>query len=698
MKIKQKIINIILLFILAAGPIFAQGLDNKGGKIDNIGTIRIKSGQVISLPDTLGGRMEFLQSDQSIFYQVPNIVYNQLVFKNNSRKFVLDNKDPVNKTKNLVVRDSLILDSNAILTTFYIGTNPNDLIAQATVVNKNSEYIGPKDLVLRNETVPQNLLANGKFSRLNIDNPIGVNVQSGGFEITGKLTLTRGMLGNTTANNFTMADSTEIERYVGASLANEPLFAGRVNVRYSGIGTLTTGGEIPSNRDALQNLNVNNTDSLILSKNVQVNDSLLLRAKIIAFNDTLTHASTNNPVFQDTTYSEISGIFQRNNLKIGEKNYFHNPYTYIIFNTVESANFISDITMDIRSGIYSGFDDTHSKVRRSFEIMMKDAAGNIVENGFNAEFGYGWRNTVRELYDETYSLRDTFIDLILQKWDGTGWVDMKPNLPNMDSAHNWAWQVLPELSTTGNFAIGLPVHLDIYLQAKVYLEGAYVPNSLGAMRFDLWTSGLLLNNINPSDFPFDLVRNIDFTQIKTIPDSVVDWIVLNFRNVNNPEDQFSKLLLIRYDGTIVDIAGNNKVRITRADFDPIVSGTKFELTILHRNHSSVKSLDPIALIPENNSMIYDFSKSDFVFGGTAAMKLVDITKGNRIYAMRAGYYINDDNARNQMKDAINPLTELKDYITPWENISQTGYLLFDYNLDGIVTTKDFNISWNNRSK
>jgi len=200
------------------------------------------------------------------------------------------------------------------------------------------------------------------------------------------------------------------------------------------------------------------------------------------------------------------------------------------------------------------------------------------------------------------------------------------------------------------------------------------------------------------NFQLDLIKNVDFTQIQSIPDSVVDWIVLNFRNVNNPEDQFSKLLLIRYDGKIVDLAGNTKIRITRADFDPRVSGTQFELTILHRNHSSVKTLDPVSLIPENNARIYDFSNSEIVFGGTASMKLVDITDGSRIYAMRAGYFINDINTKNLMLDALNPYTELKDYITPWENISQTGYLLFDYNLDGIVTTTDFNMSWNNRIK
>ncbi len=127
-------------------------------------------------------------------------------------------------------------------------------------------------------------------------------------------------------------------------------------MRYSGIGTLTTGGEVPSNKQSLQNLIVNNTDSLILNKNITVNDSLFINPKIIAFDDTLTLASAKNPVFQDTTHSEVSGIMERNNLKVGERNYFHNPFTYISFNTVADANGISDFIMDIRSGNYSPYD------------------------------------------------------------------------------------------------------------------------------------------------------------------------------------------------------------------------------------------------------------------------------------------------------------------------------------------------------
>jgi hypothetical protein len=77
------------------------------------------------------------------------------------------------------------------LTTFNIGTNPNDVIANSTLKNIKSEYTGPKDLIMRNEANTQIIIADGKFSRLNIDNPNGVNIQSGGFQITDKLTLKR---------------------------------------------------------------------------------------------------------------------------------------------------------------------------------------------------------------------------------------------------------------------------------------------------------------------------------------------------------------------------------------------------------------------------------------------------------------------------------------------------------------------------
>lgn len=696
----KKIILHIVILVLGITSVMSQSL-NSTGKIDNLGTIKVKSGQVVIKQDTIDGRVELLQNASNNYYTVPNIVYNQLIVKNQGKKVILDDKDLFGSVKHLIVRDSLVLDSSASFASSYIGLNPNDVIAEDAVVNTNkSEYLGNKDLIMRNEKKSQDIIANGKFSRLNIDNPLGVNVKSGGFEITSKLTLSRGELNNSTTENFTMKDSTEIERYVGASLSMEPKFESSVNITYSGTGSMKTSGEIPSNKNTLKRLKVQNTDSLILTKNVQVNDSLILLGKIYALKDTLTLASQNNPVFIDSSKSEIAGIFRRNNFKIGERIIFHNIHTYIYFNDLAASNGITDIILDIRPTTYPKYDIFNTKVMRSFDLATFDENGNEIFNGFNAEFGYGWRNSPNRNYDETFSLASSFADLLLQKWNGKDYDDLTSDIPQMDNTHDWAYSKLKQLNTSGSLAIGLSTSLSIYLQANVLLEGSYKENSLGFMRTDLWNGmqGNLLLNINPTEFPFSQLKNFDFTAIKSVPDSVVDWIVLEFRNINEPNNHFYKLLLVKYDGKLIDLNGNSTLRITKNEYDPTIMDSSFDIYVYHRNHNSLKTLNPIKLVPENNSKVYDFTDPAFVLGGTAALKLVDITNDRRIFAMKAGYFINDMTSISQMMNATNPFTVLKDYLQIWDNVSQKGYLLYDYNMDGIITTRDFNLSWNNRNK
>jgi hypothetical protein len=696
----KKIFLHIAILVLGITSVMSQSL-NSTGKIDNLGTIKVKSGQVVIKQDTIDGRVELLQTASNNYYTVPNIVYGQLVVKNQGKKVILDNKDEFGTIKHLVVRDSLVLDSSASFASSYIGLNPNDVIAEDAVVNINkSEYLGNKDLIMRNENKQQDLLANGKFSRLNIDNPLGVNVKSGGFEITSKLTLSRGELKNSAENNFTMKDSTEIERYVGASLSMEPKFESSVNVTYSGKGSLKTTGEVPSNKSTLKRLKVGNTDSLILTRNVQVNDSLILLGQIYALKDTLTLASKNNPVFIDSSKSEIAGFLRRNNFNYGEKVYFHNIHTYIYFNDLASANGVSDILLDIRPRTYPRYDIFNTKVMRSFDLSTFDEKGIEVNGGFNGEFSYGWRNSPNKNYDETFSLASSFSDLLLQKWNGKDYDDLNSETPQMDNTYDWAYSKLDQLKSSGSFAIGLSTSLSIFLQANVLLEGSYQENSLGLMRTDLWNGmqGNLLLKINPNEFPFSLLKNVDYTSIKSVPDSVVDWIVLEFRNITNPNINFYKLLLVRYDGKIIDLNGNSTLRITKNDYDPTSMDSSFDIYVYHRNHNSLKTLNPIALVPENNSKVYDFTDPSFVLGGTAALKLVDITNDRRIFAMKAGYFINDMTSVTQMLNAANPFTVLKDYLQVWDNVSQKGYLLYDYNMDGIITTRDFNLSWNNRNK
>lgn len=674
---------------------------NSSGKIENLGTIKVKSGQVQMKQDTIDGRFELLQNLESVYYEVPNMVYNQLVIKNKGKKFVSDTKkDNFGSIRSIIVRDSMIFGNDALLTTYYTGTNPEDVIAQSTVVNDSSRYVAHRDLVMRNNTKSQDLWANGKFSRLNIDNPLGVNVKSGGFEITSKLTLTSGELRNSDDNNFTMKDSTEIERHVGAYLAYEPRFENSVNVTYIGNGSLSTTGEIPTDKNVLKNLRVRNTDSLILTKNVSVNDTLELRAKILALADTLIYRNRYNPIFLDTTHSEISGMFLRTQIPTGERTYFHNPYTYFFFADNDSKGNISSILLDMRMKTYPRFDNSHAKIQRSIDIEAFDANNKSISNEFSADFGYGWRYDLNKPYDETGLLSDSFLELLLQKWEGTDYLDLESGVPQLESKYGWAFANYNQFKSTGSYAIGLSTSLSIFVQSRVLLEGSYIGNSNGLMRTDLWNGmqgNLLVEGIKQQQYPYNKV-NINVNQITSVPDSVVDWVVLEFRNTVNPEVKFSKLLLVRYDGKIVDLNGNPNIRISKNEFDPKSQSSSFDLVILHRNHASVKSLEPIRLIAENNTRVYDFSQPSFVLGGTASLKLVEATPKTRQFALKAGYNLTDAIGQNQMENVLNPFTFKRDHLVVWDNISQTGYMMLDYDMDGIITTRDYNVSWNNREK
>ncbi len=696
----KKIILHIAILILGVATATSQTL-NSSGKIENLGTIKVKSGQVQMKQDTIDGRVELLQSSNNVYYEVPNMVYNQLVIQNQGKKFVSDTKkDNFGSIRNIIVRDSMIFRKDALLTTYYTGTNPEDVIAQSTVVNDSSRYVAHRDLVMRNNVKSQDLLANGKFSRLNIDNPLGVNVKSGGFEITSKLTLTSGELRNSAENNFTMKDSTEIERHVGATLAYEPRFETSVNVTYVGKGSLSTSGEVPTDKSVLKNLRVHNTDSLVLTRNVSVNDTLELRAKILALADTLIYNNRYNPIFMDTTHSEISGMFLRTQIPVGERAYFHNPYTYFFFADNDAKGNLSSLLLDMRIKTYPRYDVSNAKIQRSIDIEAYDANNNRISSGFVANFGYGWRYDLNKPYDETRYLSDSFLELLLQKWDGTDYQDLESGVPQVASQYGWAFSNYGQLNTTGSYAIGLSTSLSIFVQSRVFLEGSYIPNSNGLMRTDLWNGmqgNLLVDGIKSKPYPYNRV-NINVNQITSVPDSVVDWVVLEFRNTVNPNVKFSKLLLVRYDGKIVDLNGNPNIRISKSEFDPKTQSSSFDLVILHRNHASVKSVDPIRLIAENNSKVYDFSQPSFILGGTASLKLVEATPTTRQFALKAGYNLTDAIGQNQMENVLNPFTFKRDHLVVWDNISQTGYLMLDYDMDGIITTRDYNVSWNNREK
>lgn len=688
---KRLILHIAIILVSLNNLSAQYVLDNSGGKINNKGVIRINNGQVNALPDTLGGRVEFLQKRAQSQQVIPNIVYNQLVLKNDAQKIVADHRDANNRIKNLVVLDSLIIADSANFTTRWIGIFPEDVIARSTVVNKNSRFDGPRDLRLSNDVSSQSIIANGEFSRLNIDNPFGVNIEAGGFVINEKLTLTRGTLRNSISANFTMADSSEIERFAGSSLAIEPNFAGRVDVRYSGSGTVVSSGELPTNPNSLQKLIQANNGDLIINKNVTVNDSLYVSGRIL-LQDTLTLATTKQTDFNpNNPNAEISGTIKLNRIKIdGSRMLLHNPFTYAIFPDETSANGITELIVTVRPQTFPFQPLGDTKVRRAFEIRGKSSDGQFVDIGTNMIFGYGWRFRPLDTLDEQGNL--PLEQIVLQNWQQNQWVDIQSSLPpQWDTTRGWAFSYATNVNSLGYFALGNTGGGLLQIAGKLFLEGAY---RFGSMADDLRQRGYL--PMPPPDiYPYNLDPMRQFYVTTSLPDSVVDWVVVEFRK-NFTQPGIFRTYLVKRDGRLVDIYGNDVISIVNNSATNRLDSGSYYIAVRHRNHLAVITKEQVTLIPGGMRNL-DFTSPDLVMGGINSLKRVDKKEnGSFVYALIAG----------EQNGSIfeNGIIDSRDYnsIIPnpaaWAYDLFNGYLLGDTNLDGIITTRDFNISFNNRNR
>ncbi len=679
----MKYIGIVkLIIVLTSLNLFSQGVsfDNTGGKINNLGVLRIKAGQVKNLNDTIDGRVEFTATCPAFTQEVPNVVYNQLVISGAGLKII----DTVRKISNtavpLIARDSLLLIDSARINMFR-----GDVWALGPVFNE-SYILGNRELRLRGEN-NQDIWGRGNFPVLNLDNSFGATVvRGGGFRIDQRLILTRGEFRNSVSNNFFVGDSVTIVRYVGASISSEPIFEKNVSVVYKGDGSLTTGPEIPSDSTKLINLENRTTQGIILSKNVTVNDSLVLESNIYTEpNDstrfTLTLNTENNPVFENPN-AEIDGNLKRTRLKSdSSKILFNNLYTYLIFPDSNTLNGVSEITFRVKPRRFPELPFGTQKVRRSISIFAYDEQGKPI-NKIYPIFGYGWRHSPDSSIDETNNLQ--VFRLKLQYWDGSTWVTV-PSIDSVriDTLNGWAYSSSAnELGIeSGDYAIGLSSFLPYALRGKVILEGAW---RNGKMATDLLERGLLPRT-PPDVFPYNRDPERANIVVETFPSSVVDWIVVEFRRSLTDPNPIVYTCFLTSDGRIV--GRNGEYPLTDAQIALDSNYSKYYLAVLHRNHLAVVTQDPVDFQSSNNfALQLDFTKPELVLGRDNALRPLTITTNEFLFGMIAGDV--DSNG----------VIDLFDQNQIWIERDFEGYYIWDTSLDGIVTTRDLNYSINNRGK
>jgi hypothetical protein len=733
MKIISKSIILMFFLSLSNGFLFSQILiknDKSVGTINNTGTIRFKStGSLIDLPNYIGGTVIYQSPDAATEQVVPNITYNKLIFDSKAwLKIDSFSNTPSASTKPLITRDSLIVRSG-----FWSNIRNNNVeIRPEGNVRTNGAIKGRKDVAMTNVMKVQSIHGedSASFSRLRIENPHGVDVE-GEFSVTNKLELKRGELRNANANvkigdanmDRTGADTSDenlsyplVVRWGGASIESRGDFQEDLtDLHYKGDGVIYTGGENPpvDKNKNIHDLIVTNTDSLVLTENMRVVDSVYVGTHIYTTDvDTLTLASIKNPVFDgDNGLAEVQGHFRRTDWIDGDTLIFNNPYTKLFFKTAVDRTELSAVLSSVFSNRYHDLPGGgKAKVKRMISLRAFNILGQEYTKNIDGQYNYGWR--YQGALDETFNL--AFEKLLLLHYNGNGeWLPNPKSVipPQQYLAHKWGYSYTTNIATFGDYAIGTQdANYSLAFSGKVFLEGAY--------RYSVkrMSNELQMNNYLPMPPPDIYPYNLDTNRVYNFridgqfPDSVVDWVVLEFRK-DYAVPGSVKTLLLKTDGRLVDMWGNEQVLFhSNGEFvkhdslgNPIAdTATDLEsqvyVILRHRNHSAVISDKPIQFEVGKPEFV-DFTLPHSVMGGVSSLKAIDRNNSGGemyLYGMVAG-----DINKGLVPDGTidkNDFQQLIDDIKNWSINTLDGYLLHDINLSGTITTMDYNIIFNNRNR
>jgi hypothetical protein len=172
----------------------------------------------------------------------------------------------------------------------------------------------------------------------------------------------------------------------------------------------------------------------------------------------------------------------------------------------------------------------------------------------------------------------------------------------------------------------------------------------------------MINELLPEDqpyaaAPFNYPGGEDVTEF---PENIVDWVLVELRDVITMEPIAKRSALITANGDIVDLDGVSQLRFT-------ASADMYYVVICHRNHLDIMSDGPI-----------DFNSTwgvvDFTLGNAG---MLEVSPG--VWAMIKGD-VNKDGLVNST-DLVN--------LAPKSAIGYSNeYLNFDVNMDGLVNSTD----------
>ncbi len=333
-----------------------------------------------------------------------------------------------------------------------------------------------------------------------------------------------------------------------------------------------------------------------------------------------------------------------------------NLYNITVANNVSSMiggglYFYSDVStiQNVQNSIV--YNNTPQAISTEYDASVAVNYSDI-EGGWPTGMGnFAMNPNFSGVYPHHYSLNDLSPCIDMGNPDTTGF-----SLPDTDLAGN------PRI---GNDRIDMGAY-EYYdsrqLNLKVFLEGPFNGSDMD--------TNLLQSGSIPFDQPFNFPpwNFYDVVSVSSIPDSVVDWVLLELRHSPSYLLITRVPLFLKHNGEIIDVTGG-----------PVLFQTNIpdiRAVIHHRNHLSIMSADP--LLQTGDIYSYDFTTGAVQAFGTDAQK--DL--GSGVFGMYGG----DADA--------NGIIELDDKTIFWLlQAGKVGYLVGDFDLDGQVNNKDKNEIW-----
>lgn len=672
---------------------------NSSGVIHNSGTVKIYGDARIT-QDTINGRVEYLR-DNADSQLVAHTTYNYLYFAGRSVKDMYDASRPV-------VSFGTFQTANADVE---IDLIPTTWIAANGTVNHEGR-INPgrySGTVRLNGNATQDIYGKGLIPILELDNDSGAAVsRGGGLRVFHRVDLQNGELFVTPLDNLALMNDAWIWRRATGRVSDEITADTRVNLRYYGTDPILTGRELTRSRNLLADLVQDAPAGVTLTRDAWVNDSMTINAHLhTEESDTVRHSlyytSANDPVY-GALWPEINGTMIRTNLVVGRPMRMNHEYSSLSFPRSIDRGSVRRLRLRMKpSTLPLPLDDILFKNKRFMQFSaLTDNDEIVTDSTYDLSMSWGWRARIDSLR-ETAGVIETLPQLVgredqlvlLRYYDSTYQAygfSRTPTNTSPDPNRIWQHSSSQFIRASGDYAIGLSTGPIWVLNGMLLLEGAMrtIGDSVPPlMATDLAQRGLL-PDVPPPIYPYTLDQiSIGDTAI-AIGDSIVDWVTVEFRTEQFADGNPALIesLLLTRDGRLLD------PQTLRPKVIAGISAGLYYLVVRHRNHLSIMTNDFVLVDRSNIRSTVDFSRGVNMLGGAASMRIVSTFGGRRFFAMPAG---NTDGGL--VTRSLSEGIDRNDMTLIWQNRPLINvYSIFDSNLDGVITTEDWNLSWNNRQR